>query len=39
VVGQFGTGLLMDKIDILIVISLTLALAAIVMMAEWKDDD
>jgi hypothetical protein len=29
----------MDKIDILIVISLTLALAAIVMMAEWKDDD
>jgi hypothetical protein len=29
----------MDKIDVLIVISLTLALAAIVMMAEWKDDD
>jgi hypothetical protein len=29
----------MDTIDILLIVGLTLALAAIVMMAEWKDDD
>jgi hypothetical protein len=38
-VDQFRKGLLMDKTDILLIVSLTLALAAIVMMAEWKDDD
>jgi hypothetical protein len=29
----------MDTIDILLIVGLTLALAAIVIMTEWKDDD
>ena len=29
----------MDTIDILLIIGLTMALVAIVVMTEWKDDD
>jgi hypothetical protein len=29
----------MDTIDILLIVGLTMALVAIVVMTEWKDDD
>ena len=29
----------MDTIDILLIVGLTVALVAIVVMTEWKDDD
>jgi hypothetical protein len=38
-VGQFGTGLLMEPIDIALIAVLTAILAIVVILTERKDDD